>query len=110
MEFDTSVYINAEDGAKRVGGNMGLYKKLLARFAEGNYIDQLASEIASGNMDGAAAAAHTIKGVAANLSLVKVNELSAALESAFKNGQPYDELFSELKAASAETIERINAL
>jgi HPt (histidine-containing phosphotransfer) domain-containing protein len=110
MEFDTNVYINAEDGAKRVGGNMGLYKKLLARFVEGNYIDSLTSEIVSGNMEGAAAAAHTIKGVAANLSLVKVNEISAALESALKNGLPYEQLHSELKTATAETIERINAL
>ncbi|MDR1217958.1 MAG: Hpt domain-containing protein, partial [Oscillospiraceae bacterium] len=94
----------------RVGGNMGLYKKLLIRFVEANYTDSLAAEIESGNIEGAANMAHTIKGVSANLSLPEVNTVSAALESALKNGQPYDELCAKLKVASAATIERINSL
>jgi HPt (histidine-containing phosphotransfer) domain-containing protein len=110
MEIDANVYINAEDGAKRVGGNIALYKKLLGRFVEGNYVDSLATELQSGNIEAAAALAHTIKGVAANLSLVKVNSISAALESALKNGLPHDELFQELQDAAAETIKRINSL
>jgi HPt (histidine-containing phosphotransfer) domain-containing protein len=110
MEFDVNDYINAEDGAKRVGGNMALYKKLLGRFVDGNYIESLTTEIEGGNIENAAAMAHTIKGVAANLSLVKVNSISAALESALKNGQPYDGLYRELQEAAAETIKRINSL
>ncbi|MDR1590086.1 MAG: Hpt domain-containing protein [Oscillospiraceae bacterium] len=110
MENDTNVYINAEDGVKRVGGNMALYKKLLTRFAEGNYLESLTTELENGSLEGAANMAHTIKGVSANLSLTKVNEISAALESALKNGKPHDELYAQLKTAAAATIERINSL
>jgi HPt (histidine-containing phosphotransfer) domain-containing protein len=110
MELDANVYINAEDGAKRVGGNMALYKKLLTRFVEGNYLESLTTELESGNIEGAANMAHTIKGVSANLSLTKVNEISAALESALKNGKPHEELHAELKTATAATIERISSL
>jgi HPt (histidine-containing phosphotransfer) domain-containing protein len=110
MDYDASELINVDDGAKRVGGNMALYKKLLARFSEGDYIETLAAALDGGDAGAAAAAAHTIKGVAANLSLVRVNVISAALEAALKNGQPHDELLARLKTAVADTAEQIASL
>ncbi|MDR2357110.1 MAG: Hpt domain-containing protein [Oscillospiraceae bacterium] len=110
MGFDKNVYIDAEDGAKRVGGNMALYKKLLTRFAESNYLESLTAELGSGDIEGAANMAHTIKGVSANLSLTKVNEISAALESALKNGKPHEDLYAELKTAADATIKEISSL
>jgi HPt (histidine-containing phosphotransfer) domain-containing protein len=110
VEQDATTYINVEEGVKRVGGNAGLYKKLLVRFAEADYVKSLAADIESGNLEGAANAAHTIKGVAANLSMTEVNTLAAALEAALKNGLPHDELYSKLKSAADITVERINSL
>ena len=97
-------YIDVEDGLKRVGGNMGLYKKLLQRFVEGNYYEAVCTCLQGGDMDGAVAAAHTIKGVGANLSLVKVAAKSLELEMCLKNGQEYSESLSGLQAAVTDTI------
>jgi len=107
---DVSVYIDVEDGLKRVGGNMGLYKKLLQRFIDGKYFDALSDQISSGNSEEAVHAAHTLKGVAANLSLVKVNQLSASIEQQLKNGQDCSENMAELKEAVNNTVEAINGI
>ena len=104
---NVSIYIDAEDGLKRVGGNMGLYKKLLLRFIDGNYFEALANHFESGDTEAAIHDAHTLKGVAANLSLVEVNRLSAEIEQQLKNGQDCSANMSELKEAVNATVEAI---
>jgi len=105
-----SKYIDAESALKRVGGSEALYKKLLGKFVDGNYQAQLEELIAAGDMAGATAQAHTIKGVAANLSLMEINALSLKLEQALKNGDSYESLVIELRAATEATIDEINSL
>ena len=100
-------YIDIDDALKRVGGNKGLYIRLLGRFIDGNHIDGLGSALSSGDLEAAAHLAHTLKGVSSNLSLQKVASLSAALEQAVKNGEDHKALWDELTNAYAVTIELI---
>ena len=103
-------YIDVESGLKRVGGSMPIFKKLLNKFSEGTYQDDLEAAIAAGNIEAAAAAAHTVKGVAANLSLMEVNALALQIEQALKNGDEYASLVPQLRKTTEETIAEIAKL
>jgi len=103
-------YINVDDALKRIGGNMGLYKKLLGRFLESNHFDALDSAIATGNMEEASHMAHTIKGVCSNLSLVKITAISTELEQCIKAGQDPGACFDELKQAYTTTIDMVKEI
>ena len=104
---DGEVYIDVDDAVKRVGGNLGLYKKLLVRFLESNDMSALETAVGSGNVEEAARLAHTIKGVSSNLSLVKVASASVDLEHALKENQDHSAGLSALKQAFDITIKEI---
>ena len=102
--------IDLDSGLARVGGNMTLFKRLLGKYADGGYIEKLLAHIADGDIGGASADAHTIKGVAANLSLMAVNAAAVELEHALKNGGDYSafvEKLSELHNATLSEIAKI---
>jgi len=100
-------YIDVDDALKRVGGNLNLYKKLLGRYVEGNHMGAFDDALGSGNMEEAAHLAHTIKGVSANLSLIKVMNVAADLEQAIKNGGDHAAILEELKKVYNTTVEKI---
>lgn len=110
MSIDVKEYIDVDDALKRVGGNMGLYQKLLGRFAESNQLEELESLLASGNIEDATRMAHTIKGVAANLSLLKLRFTSADLEQSLKEGTDYTEKLDELREVYGVSIQVIHDL
>jgi HPt (histidine-containing phosphotransfer) domain-containing protein len=103
-------YIDLESGLKRVGGSEALFKKLLGKFVDGNYQDQLEALIAEGKTEEATAMAHTIKGVAANLSLMEVNALALQIEQGLKNGTEYASLVPQLREVTDATIVEIQKL
>ena len=103
-------YIDMESGLKRVAGSAALFKKLLLKFADGNYQEQVESAIAAGDIEAATAAAHTVKGVAANLSLMEVNAAALELEQALKHGEEYSHLVTKLREANDATIAEIQKL
>ena len=105
-----SKYIDMDSGLKRVGGSAALYKKLLGKFIDGNYQAQFEELLAAGNLADATSMAHTIKGVAANLSLMEVNALALQIEQALKNGEPYDAFIQPLREANDATIAEIQAM
>jgi len=109
VEFnvDNLEYINIEDALGRIGGNMDLYKRLLGRFLDGNYLEPLNNALNTGDSEEAARLAHTLKGVCANLSLVRLRSLSTDLEQIIKNNQDYLPLLEELKRAYDSTAEKI---
>ena len=80
------VYLNYTEGVKRVMNNTKLYVKLLTKFKDGTNLDNLAAALAAGDMEKAQAEAHTIKGVAANLSLSELFNQSLELENQIKAG------------------------
>ena len=100
-------YINVEDALKRVGGNMGLYKRLLTRFTDEDHIGPLEVALNSGNTEEASHLAHTIKGVSANLSLIKLAACAADLEHKIKDGADHSGSFSELKQVYAITSDKV---
>ena len=103
-------YIDTADALPRVGGNMALYKKLLGRFVEGNHIGELEAAIQSGDKENAARQTHTLKGVSANLSLVKVWTLSVELEQLLKSNADYSACLADLKQAYTTTTEKISEI
>ena len=100
-------YVDVQDALRRIGGSMDLYKRLLNQFTEGDHIDPLEEALSVGAMEEASRLIHTLKGVAANLSLVKLSSLSSDLEHKIKNGLDHSEAFNELKNAYFITSQQI---
>ena len=107
MSVVNEEYIDVDDALKRIGGNRDLYKRLLQRFLEGKQLEELDAALEKGDADEASRAAHTIKGVAANLSLVKLRTISTDLEMIIKEDLEYGEKLDELKEAYDETVKMI---
>jgi len=100
-------YINVDDALRRIGGSISLYKRLLTQFTGAGYIGPLEEALNSGNKEEAAHLVHTLKGVCANLSLIKLAAVSAELEHNIKDGSDHSGSFAELKQAYAITTEKI---
>jgi len=103
-------YIDVPDALNRVGGNMDLLKRLLKRFIDGNQIDEMDRVLREGNMEEAARQAHTVKGVSANLSLVKLRTVTTELELILKDNLDYSAKLDELKQAYDETVKIIQEI
>jgi len=78
--------VEVRDGLKRAAGNRRLYRDLLIRFAKDN-LDvgtQIAAALERGDPKQAAHIAHTVKGVAGNLSIGKIYSSADKLEKAIR--------------------------
>ena len=107
MDAISKEYIDIDDALKRIGGNTDLYKRLVLRFVDGDYLDPLCAALEKGDTEESARLAHTLKGVSANLSLVKIKSVSTDLEQVIKNGTDYTACLAELKQAYSTTLEQI---
>jgi len=99
--------IDVQDALKRIGGSMDLYKRLLNQFTGGDHIDPLEEALSTGALDEASRLIHTLKGVAANLSLIKLSAAAKELEEKVKDGLDHSNTFAELKHAYYETSQQI---
>ncbi|MDR2590032.1 MAG: Hpt domain-containing protein [Oscillospiraceae bacterium] len=106
MEIN-DIYIDVQDALKRVANNMDLYKKLLTQFTGGNHINPIEEALNTKAMKTAADAVHTLKGIAANLSLKKLAEVTSTLELDIKNGVDHSKSLAELKQIYYVTSEQI---
>jgi len=100
--------MDVDDALKRIGGNMGLYIKLLGRFVEDCQLDELEKALKKNEFTEASRMAHTIKGVAANLSLVKLRAKSADLELAIGDELKRASAFEEFKKTYGMTVQIIS--
>jgi len=100
-------YVNVKDALHRIGGSMDLYKRLLTQFTGTDHIGPLKAALDSGDAEDACRKLHALKGVSANLSLVKLSEISAALEYMVKDGVDHTTLFEELKDVYDITSQQI---
>ena len=100
-------YIDINDALKRIGGSMDLYKRLLKRFVDGTQVAELGTAFQEGNKDEASRLAHTVKGVAANLSLIKLRDISAELEQIIKSDSDHTAKLAEFDLVYAETAKMI---
>ena len=76
--------LDAEQGLRRTAGKTGLYLRLLGRFvqSQARAADEIRAALKAGDAESAVRAAHTLKGVAANLGARPLQERAAALETA----------------------------
>jgi len=105
---DNVVYIDFADGVKRVMNNVKLYVKLLTKFKTDTKLDNLETAIAANDMEKARNAAHTLKGLSANLSLTELNKQSLALETQIKAGAADPAQLNAVKTAFAITLQEID--
>jgi HPt (histidine-containing phosphotransfer) domain-containing protein len=90
------VYLNEEEGKKRIMNNTKLYVKLLTKFKAETDLEALSTALGVQDWEKAQTAAHTIKGVAANLSLTELYKQSLDVETQIKG-----------KALKAESLESL---
>ena len=101
--MDEVVYVDEEEGKKRLMNNGKLYAKILTKFKTDTHITDLVSFVGAQDWEKAQAAAHTIKGIAANLSLTELTSQSFDVETQLKEKSLNAESLERLKACFAET-------
>jgi HPt (histidine-containing phosphotransfer) domain-containing protein len=102
------VYIDFADGVKRVMNNVKLYVRLLTKFKTDTKLDNLETAIATNDLEKARNAAHTLKGLSANLSLTELNKQSLALETQIKAGTADPAQLNAVKTAFARTLQEVD--
>jgi HPt (histidine-containing phosphotransfer) domain-containing protein len=98
------LYIDVEAGMKRVVYNIKLYIKLLGKFKDDPNFSEIDEALAAGNMEKAQNAAHALKGLAANLSLIELQDQCAELEAQIKTGTVNPEQVTAVKNTYAQTM------
>jgi HPt (histidine-containing phosphotransfer) domain-containing protein len=98
------VYINQQEGLGRVLNNAKLYVKLLGKFKADTNYNELLETLGSGDYEKAQGQAHTVKGIAANLSLTELFKQSLELETQIKARAVNPETVESFKACFSETL------
>jgi HPt (histidine-containing phosphotransfer) domain-containing protein len=101
------IYVNFDEGVKRVMNNAKLYVKLLAKFKNDTRLDSLEAALAAGDMEKAQVEAHTVKGVAANLSLSGLFDQTLELETQIKARAVDPNQLETVKTVFAATLQEI---
>jgi HPt (histidine-containing phosphotransfer) domain-containing protein len=101
------VYVNYEEGVRRVLNNNKLYVKLLVKFKAETNLDDLGAALAAGDMEKAQTAAHTIKGVTANLSLTELYKQALEIETQIKARSVKEGALEAVKNAYEETVKSV---
>ena len=99
-------YINEKDAMARLSNNKKLYLMLLKKFDGKPMIDGLLAQIDSGDVTAAEATAHTIKGLAANLSLADLREKAETIDAQLKKGDINVDT-ADIKESMNQTIEAV---
>lgn len=103
--MEISNYIDVADAAGRFMNKDSIYKKFLFRFPEEKGFGELFDKLENGTTEEAFRAAHTMKGLAANLSLKSVNAVLVPMTEVLRAGErPQKEQVEELKQAYEETL------
>jgi HPt (histidine-containing phosphotransfer) domain-containing protein len=105
---DDKVYVAEADGIKRVMNNAKLYVKLLTKFKNENNLNDLNSFLDAGDLEKAQNAAHTIKGIAANLSLMALFQQTLEVETQIKNKAVDQGAVDSLNAIFTETLTEVD--
>ena len=103
-----AVYVNVAEGSARIMNNIKLYVKLLGKFKSDNNLNDLEAAIAAGDLVKAQNAAHTIKGVAANLAFTELFTQCLELENQIKSGAVNPAQLETVKTVFAATLQEID--
>ena len=102
------VYINEEEGKKRVMNNGKLYAKLLTKFKADTNLSDLLDHAEAQDWAKAQVSVHTLKGIAANLSLTELFNRSLDVETQIKGKALKPGSLEELKTCFTETIIQVD--
>ncbi|MDR1649575.1 MAG: Hpt domain-containing protein [Synergistaceae bacterium] len=103
-------YLDADKALARIRGNARLFKLLLSTFLKDTpaHFSQLKKEVAANDRVAAGKTVHTIKGVAANLSMMKLYEISPALEALLKTDSDIADSLANYISVYEKTVEAVN--
>lgn len=76
--------IDMEDALDRFAGNITLYKKLSLKYLDDTHLESYLAAMESSDYDEAYRHAHALKGVAGNLSLLRLYKLASEVCSALR--------------------------
>jgi HPt (histidine-containing phosphotransfer) domain-containing protein len=109
---DGAVYINIDEGLKRVINNGKLFAKLLNKFKTENagLLDDALGHVDAGDFEKAKVSIHTLKGVAANLALTELYKQTLETEIQIKAGALTEETRESVKKCLAETLMLIDGV
>ncbi|MDR2630733.1 MAG: Hpt domain-containing protein [Spirochaetaceae bacterium] len=108
MVANDIVYIDLTEGLKRVMGNTKLYVKLLHKFKVEPSLEGLFAAVEAEDYQKAQVLAHTVKGIAANLSLTELYEQSVKFEAQIKSRDIEPGAPESFKTCLEETIKNID--
>jgi HPt (histidine-containing phosphotransfer) domain-containing protein len=102
------VYIDVEEGSKRVMNNTKLYARLLTKFKDDQNIKNIETALAAGDLPNAQISTHTLKGLSANLSLTELNTQVKELEAQIKAGAAKPDQYEIVKTVYSQTVIEID--
>jgi HPt (histidine-containing phosphotransfer) domain-containing protein len=102
------VYVNVDEGLKRIMNNTKLYVRLMLKFKDDTNLNNLEAALSEGDNAKAQIAAHTLKGIAANLSLIKLKKQSLEIETQIKSGSVNPDQINIVKDTYNQTIDEVD--
>lgn len=105
--------IDVKKGLAIVANNKTVYMKLLKSFSVNAFGDQIINAVKSGNMDQVRHSAHSLKGVAGNMYMDELFELSREIEIAAKEGVRVsltDDNIIKITESYKQTLDSVNML
>jgi two-component system sensor histidine kinase/response regulator len=104
--------LSVQSALKNLGGNQGLYIRLLGRFVEsyGHVPQQVSDALAAGDRQLAVRLSHTVKGVAGSLGAFGLASAAGALEEALSAHTDHAALLDEMREVLHQTLESIRSL
>ena len=101
QEALTEAGVDIEHTLKRFAGNAALLERFVRKLPSDPSFGEIETALKAGNMADAERAAHTLKGVAANLGFQALSDLSSRLMTLLRDGQ-MQEVPHALDAVRAE--------
>lgn len=104
--------IDYDDALDRFGGNAALYKRLAQKYLQDTHFASFVAALESGDYDEAYRQAHSLKGVAGNLSLARIYDIASMICECLRNGEPEAaaKYTSDLESAHHSAIKGLLAL
>ena len=105
-DFSQYPIINIDDGLARVANKKALYARLLGTFINNPRENEIMGAVENKDLEAAVMAAHTVKGVAANLSLSRLQKYTEHLEHMFKDAKDAGDasVFEQVDTAAISAV------
>lgn len=104
--------IDYDDAMERFGGNEALFERLALKFLDDTHFTTLEQALADGDVERALREAHTLKGVAGNLSFTTLYEAASSVNAALREGDlaAAAALMDPVRTAYANVITALRSL